>query len=81
LLFNFALEYANRRAQENQEGLKLNKKHRLSAYADNINSVAENMHTIKTNTEVLLHASKEDGLEMNPDKTEYMLMSRYQKAR
>jgi hypothetical protein len=31
-------------------------------------------------TEAPLHASKEAGLEVNPEKTKYMLMSRYKKA-
>jgi hypothetical protein len=35
------------------------------------------MDTIKKNTEALLDASKEVVLEMKPDKTKYMLMSRY----
>ena len=38
------------------------------------------VHTVKENAEALLVASKEIGLEVNADKTKYMVMSRYQDA-
>jgi hypothetical protein len=57
LLFNFALEYAIRRVQENQEGLTLNKTQQLLAYIDDINIEGENRY--HTEKKALLHASKE----------------------
>jgi hypothetical protein len=80
LLFNFPVEYTIRKVQENQVGLKLNGTHQLLAYADDVNLLRDNIDTIKRNTETLIDASKEVGLEINIEKTKYMLLSHHQNA-
>ena len=80
LLFNFALEYAIRRVQVNQEGLKLNGTHQILAYVDDVNILGGSIHTVKENAEALVVANKEIGLDVNADKTKYMVMSREQTA-
>jgi hypothetical protein len=41
--------------------------------------LGENIDTKQKNTEALLDASKKVGLDVNPEKTKYMLMSRCKK--
>jgi hypothetical protein len=59
----------NRFLQEPQE---------LLAYAADVNLLRDNIKTIKKNTETLIGAIKEVGLEINIEETKYVLVSCYQ---
>jgi hypothetical protein len=77
LLFNFALECAIRKVQENQVGLELNGTHQPLVYADDVNLLGDSIDTIKKNTRTSIDASKNVGLEENTEenteKTKYIL--------
>jgi len=69
------LEYAAWRVPVNQNGLKLNGTHQLLLYADVANVLEGSEHSIKKNTEPLVVASKQIGLQVKADKIKYMVMS------
>ena len=47
LLFNFASDCAKRRVLVYQDGFKLNGKHQLLVYVDNVNILEGNVNSIK----------------------------------
>jgi hypothetical protein len=65
------------KVQENQVGLELNGTHQLLVYADDIYFLGYSINNIRGNSETLSEASKDVGLEINAEKTNYMIMSRH----
>jgi hypothetical protein len=64
--------------QENQVGMKLNGIHKLLAYVDYVNLLGDNIDTVKKKNRNFFDARKDVGLEINVEKTKYMLPSRHQ---
>jgi hypothetical protein len=80
LFFIFPVEYAVRRVQVNQDGLKLNRSYQHLVYADNVNILGGSVHAVNEITEALVVISKKTELDVNADKTKYMVTSRDQNA-
>jgi hypothetical protein len=80
LLFHFALEYAIGKIKKKKKSdrFELNGTHQLLAYAADVNLLADSINTIKENTKTLLEASRDVGLEINAEKTKYMITSHQQ---
>jgi len=74
LLFNLVLEYAIRRVQVHQDGLKLIVTHQLLVNADDDNILGGSVRNINKNANAVVVASKEIGVEVNADKTTYIVM-------
>jgi hypothetical protein len=55
--------------------LKINDTHQLLVYADDVTILGRSVQTIKKDTEALIDAHKEIGLEINAGKTKYIGVS------
>ena len=76
LLFNFALEYAILKIKEDKKGLALNGLNQLFVYADDVDLIGDDIDALQSNSEVLVEACDEIGLQVNVEKTKYMITSR-----
>jgi hypothetical protein len=56
-------------------GMKLNGTHQLLVYADDVNLLGDDIEIIKKNTQTLIDAGKEVGLEVNTEKTTHRLLN------
>jgi hypothetical protein len=57
--------------------LELNGTNQLFIYVDDLNLLDDSIYAIKENSETLLEASRDIGLEINAEKTKYMIMPRH----
>ena len=73
------VKYDSGRVQLNPNGLKLNRTPQILVYIDD-DILGGIVHTVNKQTDALVVASKETGLEVNADGTKYMVMSRDQNA-
>jgi hypothetical protein len=76
--FQVTLDYAITKVQENQVGLKLIGTYQQLVYSDDImNRMSDNIDNIKKKKKILNDVSKEVDLEVNTEKTKYMLLSHH----
>jgi hypothetical protein len=71
LLFSLALEYAIKKVQENDKGLEMNGTHQALVYADDVNTLNENITTIKKDNEALSEVTRKVGLAVNTENIKY----------
>jgi hypothetical protein len=80
LQFCLRIRVCHQESPRNLVGLELNGTHQLFAYADDVNLLGSNVNIKKENTEILLDVSRDTGIEINTEKTKYMIMFRHQNS-
>lgn len=76
ILFNLVLERAVRRISSNPGGTLFNRQVQTLAFADDVGLIARSKKALSEGFKELEAAAGELGLEINEEKTEYMLMTR-----
>jgi len=67
-VFSFALGYAILKIKGDEKGRTLNGLNQLFVYADDIDLIKEDIETLQTNTEVLVEAYDEIGLQVKTER-------------
>jgi hypothetical protein len=79
VLFNIVLKKVVREAALDKEGVKLGENNiGILAYADDIVLMADSKDKLKEQSKQLINAAKRVGLEINAEKTEYMVVQRHE---
>jgi hypothetical protein len=78
--FQLCFRICHYKGPEEPDGNEIKGAHQLLVYADDVNLLGDNIDTIKKNTQTLIDANKEVGLQVNTQKTKYMLLSHYHNA-
>jgi hypothetical protein len=80
IALQFCLRICHQESPRKSVSLELNGTRQLLVYADDINLLGDSMNTTKEKTEILLETSKDVGLEINTEKTKYMIVSYHQNS-
>jgi len=80
--FNIALEVVVEKILSKVEGIKISDNQQLAivAYADDLLITTENEESLKQSTKELIRERKEIGLNINKEKTKYLILSRKQQT-
>jgi hypothetical protein len=76
ILFNIVLEYVISRLTITPKGTIFNRMPQCIAYADDIVLLGRSVNYLKQTSEELKQGAKKVGIEINQDKTKYMIMKR-----
>jgi len=74
MLYRYCFSNLLWKVRVTQHGLELNGTRQFMFSTDDANLLGENINTVKKNTEALLDARKEVGLEVNTEKTMCMFV-------